>query len=155
MKTCCLIFLCFISYNVYCQQIPAYDINRVRITQPDKTIVAEIEPGFTVMSAKPLLNYYWYSANDIHCTQGGYSGKLLNGTYIEYYPDKNLKEQGSFKKGLKSGVWKKWNNDGTLASVTTWKRGLQRDDHRIPIWKRIHLFKKKRNRADTSTPSKK
>jgi hypothetical protein len=149
MKCIILIFLCFFCYGTFAQKLPDYGLNKIRITDTGKTIVAEIELVPTLHSTKPKLLYYWFSGNMIHVTQGGYSGKLLNGQYTEYYPDKNLKEQGAYKKGLKDGVWKSWNDDGSLAVAITWKHGSEISSKRPPIWKRIHPFKKKARTADS------
>lgn len=68
--------------------------------------------------------YFWYSANKIMKTQGGFSGKLLNGDYNEFYLTKNLKEQGTFKLGLKNGLWNKWSTSGKLLYQANYKDGL-------------------------------
>jgi hypothetical protein len=145
MRKIAFIFFYFLSAAVFAQKLPFIDMNRVRITEPDRVIVAETEPVSYVRHPKPDLIYYWYGAGAIHSTQGGFGGKPLDGLYNEYYPDKNLKEQGQFKKGLKNGIWKSWNDDGTLAGSTNWKHGVEVKSKRRPIWKRIHvhLFKKK------------
>ena len=142
-------FFCFLCYTAYPQKLPAYDLNRVRIAQPDKLIVAEIEPVSSSPSPSTHLFYYWYDANAIHTSQGGYSGKLLNGSYTEYYTNKNLKIQGNFKKGLKDGVWKSWNEEGAIVSVTKWRKGREVIPKKGPLWKRIHLFHKKSTNTDT------
>jgi antitoxin component YwqK of YwqJK toxin-antitoxin module len=155
MRNIIFIFFCFLCYSAYPQKLPDYGLNKVRITQPDKIIVAEIEPVSSVPSVKSNLFYYWYNANIIHTSQGGFSGKLLNGLYTEYYTNKNLKEQGHFKKGLKDGVWKSWNDDGSIAVVTTWKSGSEVSGKRPPIWKRIHPFRKKIKAPDSLSNVKK
>ena len=38
-------------------------------------------------------------------TQGGYNGRLLNGDFRVFYPNKNLKENGNYQFGLKEGTW--------------------------------------------------
>ena len=96
-------------------------------------------------------NYYWYDANQIHMTQGGFSGKLLDGLYAAYYRNKNLEEQGNFKKGLKTGIWKKWRADGSLESTTQWNHGLLIPGNRPPIWKRIRFPKWKWHKAKSDT----
>ena len=155
MKYPILIFLCLVCVKVLGQKLPGYGLNKVRITLADKIIVAEIEPVSSNPSIKQNLVYYWYSANIIHTTQGGFSGKLLNGQYNEYYPDKNLKEQGEFKNGLKNGIWKNWNDDGTLSALANWKHGSEITVKRPPIWKRVHLFGKKPKTTDSLSNIKK
>jgi len=155
MKNIVLFFLCFLCFRAFSQKLPDYGLNKVRIIQSDKIIVAEIDPISSDPSIKPNLAYYWYSANAVHTTQGGFSGKLLNGQYSEYYPDKNLKEQGEFKKGLKDGIWRSWNDDGTIAVMTSWKHGTEISGKRPPIWKRIHPFRKKAKTLDSLSNIKK
>ena len=86
--------------------------------------------------------YFWYMNKVIHSTQGGYTGQLLNGHYIAFYPDKNLKEEGNFKAGLKDGVWKTWDQKGNLNGVSNWDEGIE-----VPldqsIWKKIPFLNKK------------
>ncbi|PWS28861.1 hypothetical protein DHW03_03235 [Pedobacter yonginense] len=68
-------------------------------------------------------HYFWYSGNVLNHTQGGFSGRLLDGDYSEYYNNNNLKVQGTFKTGLKHGAWRAWTEDGILQSVTHYKFG--------------------------------
>ncbi len=72
---------------------------------------------------RPDCEYHWWRAQEIHQTYGGYSGKLLHGSYKEYYKDNALKASGQFIKGLKYGEWKEWHNNGKLRAVSRWKRG--------------------------------
>lgn len=138
-----LLFLLFILFSIAAraQNYPDFGLNKIRIADSDRTIEAEIYPSGGP-SAKANLFYYWYSANLIHTTQGGYSGDLLNGHYNEYYPNKNLKEQGTFKKGLKNGVWKTWNKNGTINHVENWKNGIRVTDEQASIWQRLKIFKR-------------
>jgi antitoxin component YwqK of YwqJK toxin-antitoxin module len=149
MRTILLIFFSFFYGIAYSQKLPDYGLYRIRITEPDKVIVAGIDPVSSSLTAKPKLFYYWYSANTIHSSQGGFSGKLLNGEYTEYYPDRNLKEQGTFKNGLKEGVWKTWDKDGTLLTTVEWKKGKVKTAKK-PLWKRVHLFSRKKKAAADS-----
>lgn len=106
------------------QKIPDLGIGKVRITLSDKTIAAELTANARDFTPKTDKTYYWYGSNAIHATQAGYSGRLLNGQYTEYYLNKNLKVQGNFKEGLKTGVWKKWDQDGRLTETAEWRKGL-------------------------------
>lgn len=125
------------SASVYAQRLPDAGLSTVRINESTKTIVAEISQIGDNPSVKPGLFYYWYSANAIHATQGGFSGKLLNGRYTEYYLNKNLKEQGAFKKGLKSGTWRTWNEDGTVSQVSNWEKGVLVPNEPVSFWKKV------------------
>ncbi|MDF2432858.1 MAG: hypothetical protein JWP44_2489 [Mucilaginibacter sp.] len=142
MKRIIVIVFFFTAYHACAQKMPEMS-TKVRITAPDKTIVAEINEVAAVSSPKPGLYYFWYYANGIHSTQGGYNGKLLDGNYMEYYPDKSLKEQGYFIRGLKNGLWKTWNEDGTLKESVHWKSGKVIIRKSSPFWKRLPILRKK------------
>lgn len=160
--------LLVIPSALFAQKLPDYGFNKVRIASPDSIVEAEILPVSVLPSKQVGLLYYWYAANTIHATQGSYSGKLLNGNYNAYYPDKSLKSQGQFKKGLKNGVWRSWDNKETMETLYTWKNGhkdgsyqffdntgaikesgIYRNDvivqpDKRPLWQRINIFKKKK-----------
>jgi antitoxin component YwqK of YwqJK toxin-antitoxin module len=108
---------------LYAQKMPDYGIHQIRINDTDKTIRAEIQPVTSMPNVNPELTYYWYGTGSIHPLQGGFSGQLLNGSYEEYYLNKNLKTQGTFEKGLKNGVWKDWDESGKLTRLFTWENG--------------------------------
>jgi hypothetical protein len=148
MKKYLLIILLFISGYVRAQNMPEMS-TKVHITTSEKNIVAEVDEIGEVSSPKAALFYFWYYAGGIHCTQGGYSGKLLNGSYNEYYLSKNLKQQGVFKKGLKNGSWKSWNEDGSLKENLQWKNGKIVNEKKLPIWKKLPFFKRKNTTRDT------
>ena len=87
---------------------------------------------FTVLAVsgkKPLLTktYTWYMKNSIQVTQGNYDGKLLHGSYSQYYCKTNqLAAKGVYQHGLKEGVWYEWNADGKLSSDIKYKKGFKR-----------------------------
>ncbi|RZK25597.1 MAG: hypothetical protein EOO43_05105 [Flavobacterium sp.] len=69
--------------------------------------------------------YHWYANNEIQVTENGYSGKLLNGLYTDFYENRNLREQGQFKTGLKHGEWKKWSLRGKILETINFSDGLR------------------------------
>ncbi|WP_026898454.1 toxin-antitoxin system YwqK family antitoxin [Daejeonella oryzae] len=117
------VFLIFTINSVYSQQKIDLGLNKVRIYESDLSILAEIHPIKSMGQIYTDRDYYWCSANEIHSTQGGFGGKLLNGTYIEYFPNKNLRVYGYYRNGLKNGVWKSWNSCGKLNAYVTWSNG--------------------------------
>jgi antitoxin component YwqK of YwqJK toxin-antitoxin module len=149
MKKRLLAILLLISGYACAQTMPDMS-TKVRITGPDKTIVAEVNEVGEVTSTKSDLFYFWYYAGGIHSTQGGYSGKLLDGSYNEYYLSKTLKQQGTFKKGLKNGSWKSWNEDGTLKEDILWKNGKILKEKEASFWKRLPLLKHKKTQPDST-----
>lgn len=99
------------------------DSRRVYITPVDKKIEA-----FVNMNKKPKTHkgniYYWYDNTTIQQTQGGYSGYLLDGQYLEYlYPSNKLSIKGNFRSGLKNGLWMSWYANGKLKEQVEWKKG--------------------------------
>ena len=68
--------------------------------------------------------YYWFDNSEIHHTQGGCGGYLLDGDYTEYfYPGNNLSVKGKFRKGLKDGIWCMWYENGNIKEKVLWKKG--------------------------------
>jgi len=67
--------------------------------------------------------YTYFQGDRIVRTQGEYDGRLLSGEYKELYTNKSLKQKGAYKKGVKVGEWKKWNEEGLLLEVSNWKEG--------------------------------
>lgn len=119
------------------------DYDQVRIIDSVQEIRADILPFKKDPKIKNDRYYYWYMNNIIHSTQGGFNGQLLNGHYISFYKDKNLKEEGSFDRGLKNGQWKTWNAKGDLTAVTNWNEGVQVPDDQQPFWKKVPFINKK------------
>lgn len=68
--------------------------------------------------------YYWYTEPTIHHNQGNYSGYLLNGEYELFGRNLELLEKGTFKNGLKTGTWSKWDCNGKIISRINYKRGV-------------------------------
>jgi len=143
MKKILILIFFLIPSCLYAQKMPDRGFNKVRVTDSGLTIMAEIIPVDHPPKAKPGIYYFWYGANLIHATQGGYSGKLLNGEYDEYYQNKNLKQKGVFKKGLKDGDWKTWNEDGSLSRLATWKNGVIVLPDSVSFWKKLNIFRKR------------
>ena len=70
--------------------------------------------------------YHWYKAQHVMSTQGASAGVLLHGTFEAFYPNKQLAQRGRFQKGLKSGEWLYWREDGTLLRSEHWRNGVLR-----------------------------
>jgi len=177
MKKLILLLLLFTLGKAYAQQPNSYSTNRsaypsnnrvsnynktasddndytqIRIVDSTQEIRADVLPFKKDPKVKNDRYYYWYLNNVIHSTQGGYNGQLLNGHYISFYPDKNLKEEGDFKTGLKDGVWKTWNPKGDLTNVTNWNDGIQVPDSQQPFWKKIPFVNKKNDQQQPAEPA--
>lgn len=108
-----------ISAQSYLDEYLSYSVTA---HYPDHTVVTYVKPADKVhLSDKNL--YYWFSAGQVNVTRGGYSGKLLNGKYQDFYMDKSLRESGKFDRGLKTGEWRNWTNTGQLAATYSFKQG--------------------------------
>ncbi|QEC79323.1 toxin-antitoxin system YwqK family antitoxin [Mucilaginibacter ginsenosidivorax] len=107
------------------QKMPDYGLHSVRITDTDRTILAEIIPVNSNPDVQSTLTYYWYATNKVHTLQGGFSGRLLNGAYTETYLNHNTRTLGTFKKGLKDGTWRDWDERGILIQVVNWRSGIR------------------------------
>ncbi|MDJ1486103.1 hypothetical protein QNI16_36815 [Cytophagaceae bacterium YF14B1] len=101
--------------------------NRVIVNYPEKVVYAYYLPSDQKHKpAKESLFYYWFAANDIKRTRGAYDGKLLHGTYTEFYSNKNLKEKGVMRHGIKTGIWQGWYGNGERKEIIHWdKKGLR------------------------------
>lgn len=107
------------------QSVKDLVVEQATINLPDQTIVVEFKSVKSKVLPDSEKWYFWYAANQIHATQGGFSGKLLNGTCSSFHLNKNLKEAGKFKKGLKIGFWNAWSENGNLKEKTSWKSGVK------------------------------
>jgi antitoxin component YwqK of YwqJK toxin-antitoxin module len=70
--------------------------------------------------------YYWYKYKNIISTEGYYYENPLNGLYIKFYSNNNLKEKGSFYYGLKINKWINWDENGKIFSIENYKKGTKK-----------------------------
>jgi hypothetical protein len=115
-------FLLFVLFTYYVQgQSYEMSLNRKVInTKGCKEIVYVTDK---TPKARGKRFYYWYKSQEVHHSQNNYSGELLNGPYVKYYPNNQLIVKGDFKKGLKSGIWTSWHVNGLVSEVAKWKKG--------------------------------
>ncbi|OJW17950.1 hypothetical protein [Mucilaginibacter sp. 44-25] len=118
-------FLLAATLTAFGQKIPDGGRHRVHIDRPGETLEAEILPIEPPAKPDPARWYYWFGNSDIRRTQGGFSGKLLNGLYRAFYEDGSLKESGAFKGGVKDGVWRSWNSNGAISQLLTYRNGFR------------------------------
>jgi hypothetical protein len=130
MRVTANIFYLFFVFFV----LPIHDLcsqssnkNHVQVNVNEKTE----SMVFSVLNSKKSIKissqkfYFWYSSNQIKSTQGGYSGKLLDGVYTCFYLNNNLKEKGIFKLGLRDKSWNSWHENGKLSEVSIWNNGFK------------------------------
>lgn len=118
-----------VSLLASCQTSKSYFVEgKDRVLLHDKDTLYEfyavkLPPNALNQLSDVSAQYYWFDGSRIKVTRGEVRSRVLNGKYTIYYPDHNLKESGSFYKGLKDGEWKTWYPDGILNSKQSWKRG--------------------------------
>ncbi len=71
----------------------------------------------------PFKTYYWFKSSEIHQSRASAGGLLLHSEYSKYYRSNQLAEKGKFNYGLKDGTWKKWNENGVIKLIESWKNG--------------------------------
>jgi hypothetical protein len=128
-----LVFVFFVgSISAYSQKDIIIPVNqRVILNYADYTVYAEVMTVDNKIKPSDELYYYWFSANDIKRTRGGFDGKLLHGSYTEFYLNKNLKEKGEFRYGLKNKEWKSWHINGEYNEISNWKKGKRKGKYRL------------------------
>lgn len=117
----------FLSFSVQAQSKELRQLlnQTVTIDAEHIKIRAHILAEHHEFKVKEDLMYYWFLSGNIQHTRGGYSGKILEGEYTEFYPGDKLKTKGEFYLGLKNGTWTTWNEEGEHLSVVSWKKGVQ------------------------------
>lgn len=123
-----LVFLAFALLYSFVGFSQKFEIeNKFHIKQDDKSIVFHVldVDDSQLKKYHSEKYYYWFKSQKVLVTQGGSSGSLLNGDYESFYKNNQLAEKGLFKKGLKDGTWKFWNQKGILIHQETWSKGSQ------------------------------
>lgn len=101
-------------------------VNRTHLTFVNGDTVQR----FTITRAHPAPKanrfYYWQGPTQILRTAGAYDGRLLSGAYQLTSRNGNLLGNGTFRKGLKTGLWRTWREDGTPLTSSHWHQGRRR-----------------------------
>src|SRR4051812_5239292 len=82
---------CCQAQNEFLKQVVQ---DRITINSTDSTVVTYLWPSKEEIKVDEEKVYYWYKANQIRTSRGGYAGELLHGNYTCYYIDQNLKQKG-------------------------------------------------------------
>lgn len=131
MKYYLIVFILFINTFVFAQKQKAPTQRNIQLYVNDQSIQATVLLKEKKTKPQEAIDYYWYYNNEIKSNKGGYSGKLLTGSYQVTDKKGNLLEQGFFKKGIKNGVWKTWGSNGELSSINTWKKGIKDGEYKL------------------------
>ncbi|MEL5994134.1 toxin-antitoxin system YwqK family antitoxin [Hymenobacter segetis] len=101
-------------------------INRTRITLVNGDTIQRFTTTLRHPQPRPDRFYYWQGQDRIQRNAGGYNGHLLDGSYQLTDRDDHLLGNGALRQGLKTGTWRTWRPDGSLASTSHWRQGRQR-----------------------------
>lgn len=122
-----LLFFVALANGQFKAQQPAHPsklkTQGIVVNLANETVQATMLTKPSTLKADNNKTYTWYNNQSLLETKGGYSGKLLHGPYTACFLNKQLKEQGLFKHGLRHKQWKYWYPDGKLKEVITWKHG--------------------------------
>jgi hypothetical protein len=116
--------LCVFMLSMICCTARPSRTSAIYINSPDSSVHAHVLEEREPRRVDPSARYYWYNRNSIFSSQGGFSGRLLHGTYTSYYAGKGLQCKGEFFKGLKTGTWLRWYNNGMISERLQFRDGL-------------------------------
>lgn len=122
LKWLCLGLVLILSESLSAQEF--INTRKISLSRGDTTVVAGILADVKIDEVNPSVYYYWYANGNIFLNQGGYSGNLLHGAYVEYGTDGSLLLKGAYERGLKSGHWIYWYADGSLREIIEYEGGL-------------------------------
>ena len=77
------------------------------------------EPFTGTMIVLPLFNEWGDTFAGEHELKNG----LFHGSSKSWYPDGQMRREGSYKEDLKHGQWISWNENGIKLSTTIWENG--------------------------------
>lgn len=121
MRITFLVLFTITSFFAFSQE----KTRRIPITTKEGTkAIVEVDNRHKKIKLKSEITYTWYKAKAILTTQGAYQGDLLHGLYQENYDNKQLKLQGFYKYGVKTGSWSYWDKAGKLIKEENWKNGV-------------------------------
>lgn len=124
LKIILVLLVFWVSKSTNAQQkLETTALNRITLIKNDTSYIFFVLKSGKKKSVKPDMNYYWFRPDTILITNSGFGGKLLNGEYKVFYPNKNIKESGFFDYGLKTGEWMEWNEKGRVVQIYNWKKG--------------------------------
>jgi|GEM_PF-3869507 len=69
--------------------------------------------------------YWFWHQQQLQTRMGDYTGQLLHGSYVKQLRDGTLLQKGEFAWGLPDGTWRPWAPAGALVAMEGWKRGLR------------------------------
>jgi hypothetical protein len=118
-----LIALMWLMCITKCGAQDLFNTRKVSVYRGDTAIVADILSDLTTEEVEPGIFYYWYGHGQINANQGGYSGHLLHGEYLEYGPSGKMLLKGIHDKGVRSGSWIYWYKAGSIRETREYEGG--------------------------------
>lgn len=118
-------------YNVNAQKVEEITHRKIYIHHNDSSIECSVLLSNKRTKANIRTSYYWYDKDKILMNQGGFGDKLLDGLYQVVTKNRQLITEGHFKIGAKSGVWKRWNEQGLLLDVYHWNKGQTNGEYQL------------------------
>jgi len=97
---------------------------KISLFRGDTSVVAGILADVRIDKVNPDVFYYWYGHGQINANQGGYSGHLLHGEYLEYGPSGKMILKGTYERGVRSGHWIYWYKAGAIRETRDYENGL-------------------------------
>lgn len=118
----CLSLMLVLPETVYAQEF--INTRKISLSRGDTLVVAGILADVKIDEVNPEVFYHWYANGNIYMNQGGYSGNLLHGPYVEHNSIGDLLLKGTYERGLKSGRWIYWYGKGALKEIIEFEGGL-------------------------------
>lgn len=98
------------------ERVPSEHVHRRGgITYHNRTL----EPFTGTAIQSPLFNKW----GDTFAGETEYKNGFYHGSSKTWYPDGQMRHQGSYKANLKHGQWISWNENGIKLSTTIWENG--------------------------------
>jgi hypothetical protein len=97
----------------------------ITVNFDDYTVKTQILGQEKKVCVEDSKTYMWYASRKIVETKGGYSGRLIHGTYTSFYLNDQLRDKGYIKYGLRDKEWRYWYPDGKLKEIIRWKSGAK------------------------------
>ena len=149
-RIACLIVLLSVLYLPDALSQEFINIRKISMDRGDTSVVAGILADVRIDKVDPNVFYYWYGHGHINANQGGYSGHLLHGEYLEYGPSGKMLLKGTYDRGVRSGHWIYWYAMGAILETREYEDGMLEGKtlRYSPDGRIIHSAEYRKNRLD-------
>lgn len=133
--TTLVIVLAFLGLRTQAQEFNPSENKTVYVG--DTTLVFSVIPLPEKFNGNLSRRYYWYTNQQVRSNTGGAYGSLLHGKYRALLNGNRLVAEGSYRMGLRHGVWRTWDSSGSLLSVVRYKKGdVAKTSYPTPVKKK-------------------